>query len=159
MRPTFYPRLVNPSHQDPALYVANTFDGSAILFDAGDLTPLSNRELLKVEHLFITHTHMDHFSGFDRLLRLLLGRDKVLNLYGPQGFIENLKSKLTSYQWNLVKNFTYSLSVKAMEITEGRRYFCRFNCRDGFKPSHSKTIHADDNTLLDTPTLKVGAAI
>ena len=80
MRPSFQPRLVNPPYGDPSLYIPFAYRGEAILFDTGDLAPLSSREILKVDHIFITHTHMDHFIGFDRVLRLCLGRNKTLHL-------------------------------------------------------------------------------
>ena len=52
------------------------------MFDIGELHTLSSRDLLKVTHLFVTHTHMDHFIGFDNLIRIFLGREKELHLFG-----------------------------------------------------------------------------
>jgi ribonuclease Z len=61
------------------------FDRQALLFDLGDVSPLSARKLVRISDVFVTHRHMDHFSGFDRLLRFVLGRDQALNPYGPVG--------------------------------------------------------------------------
>jgi ribonuclease Z len=89
MRPRFHPRLINGPFDDPGLFIPFLYENRAILFDLGDINTLSARDILKVSHVFITHTHMDHFIGFDRLLRLFLGREKKLYLYGPQGFLKN----------------------------------------------------------------------
>ena len=75
------------------------FERRALLFDIGDITVLAPRQLLRVSHVFGSHTHMDHFAGFDHLLRLLLGRDKTVALYGPSGFIDRVEHKLKAYTW------------------------------------------------------------
>lgn len=159
MRPTFLPRLVNPPYEDPALYIPFSHQNTAILFDAGDLERLTPRELLKIDHIFITHTHMDHFSGFDRLLRLVLGREKILNLFGPEGFLDNLEGKLNSYQWNLVEKYTYPLVIQATEVTGSKRRSQTYCCQNRFQPKQPKTVRAGSTTLIDTPSAVVAATV
>jgi len=59
---------------------------------------------------------MDHFAGFDRLLRRLLGREKTVSLYGPAGFIDNVGHKLNAYTWNLVRSYTGNLVFELREV-------------------------------------------
>lgn len=74
MRHLFEPRLVNDSFGDPGLYVDFRDERRALLFDLGDIAVLPPRKLLRVSHVFVSHTHMDHLIGFDRLSRVSVGR-------------------------------------------------------------------------------------
>lgn len=115
MRPLLHPTLVNGRTGDPVLYIETLFERRSILFDLGDLSTLPARKLQRLEHVFVSHTHIDHFVGFDRLLRVLVGRDKTLKLYGPSGFIEHVHHKLQAYRWNLVDRYVSDL---VFEVTE-----------------------------------------
>jgi len=134
MPPSFLPGLINDASGDPGLFISFAFNRRAVAFDLGDIAALSPRDSLKISHVFITHTHMDHFAGFDRLLRIMLGRSKTLYLYGPEGFLRNLEGKLSAYTWNLVQKFTNQLIIYATELTETKRITRRYACRDGFQP-------------------------
>ena len=126
MRPSFNPRLINGAFDDPGLYIPFLFQNRALIFDLGDITNLSSRDLLKISHGFVTHTHMDHFIGFDRLLRKALGREKTLVLFGPEGFIKNVEGKLSFYlifasfhffssdeaPWQMLMNYTFTALSK-----------------------------------------------
>jgi len=159
MRPSFQPRLVNSPFGDPALFLPFSFRRTAILFDAGDIGSLSNRDILKIKYVFVTHTHMDHFYGFDRILRLCLGRDKRIRLFGPAGFISNLEAKLNAYQWNLVDSFTYQLVIQATEVTSHSMITQTYRCKDGFLAVGDASESPFSGTLLMTPTFNVQAVI
>jgi ribonuclease Z len=74
---------------------------------------------------------LDHFVGFDRLLRIFLARDTELALYGPAGFTENVAGKLKGYTWNLVDNYPFSLLVH--EVHPDKVYSHRFRARTAFQ--------------------------
>src|SRR5438034_15391 len=132
MKTTFRPRLLNGQTGDPALLVSLRWQGRALLADLGriDLTPAAT--LLPIEAVFVSHTHMDHFMGFDQLLRLFLAREATLRLYGPTGLAECVAGKLAGYTWNLTDEYTFTLEVTeigAAEMTSwrfpARRRFAR----------------------------------
>jgi ribonuclease Z len=159
VKPLFHPRLVNDPFGDPGLYIDFLFDRRAILFDLGDLSPLSARQILKVGHAFVSHTHMDHFSGFDILLRLLLGREKVLHLYGPPGFIDRVEHKLAAYTWNLVANYESDFVVRAMEAhPDGLVRAAEFRSRTEFRREPLKSLDLPPGLLLDEETFQVRVA-
>ena len=159
MRPTCHPHLINGPFEDPGLFLPFVFDNRAFIFDMGDTDRLSAKDALKISHAFITHTHMDHFSGFDRLLRLFLGREKVLKLFGPEDFLHNIEGKLAGYSWNLVKNFDYRFVLDAVEVREKELFSRRYPCQTGFAPVGEAVSRPFDGTLVSEPDWVVSAAI
>jgi len=159
MRPRFHPRLINGLFEDPGLYIPFLFENRAILFDLGDTLPLSARDLLKISHVFVTHTHVDHFIGFDRVLRILLGREKQLHLYGPAGFLKNVEGKLAAYSWNLVKNYPYRLALYLTEVHLDYLLTREYLCQNEFVPSGKAVRKSYQQVLFEEPTFKVSASV
>lgn len=95
-------RLINGLQGDPAVFVLLKRMGEALLFDLGSIDNLGHRDMLRVRHVFVSHAHMDHFVGFDRLLRVNVPHRRQLSLFGPEDFIERVRCKLNSYTWNLI---------------------------------------------------------
>jgi ribonuclease Z len=116
MRPTLHPTLVNGRFGDPALSVERLHERSAFLFDLGDLHALSPRDLLRVDHVFVSHMHMDHFIGFDALLRVHVGRAGRITMVGPAGLAAAVGHKLAAYTWDLVGSYTDDLQFVVMEL-------------------------------------------
>lgn len=134
MTPVFHPRLVNPPFADPGVFVDFLYNRRALLFDLGTLDRFPTRKLLRTSHVFISHTHIDHFIGFDHLLRLCLGRDKQLHLFGPPGLIAQVGHRLAAYTWNLVVNYETDFTVIVTEIhPDHRGEQAEFHCCRGFR--------------------------
>ena len=152
----FDPHLVNDPCGDPGLYVDLVFERRALLFDLGDISPLPPHKLLRISDAFVTHRHMDHFIGFDQLLRCLLGRDKRIRLFGPAGLIEAVEHRLRAYSWNLIQNYEGNLILDVNETGEtGRLSTARFQGRSGFARELEGASVPDGAVLLEEPGFNV----
>ena len=158
-RPLLHSRLVNPPFGDPGVYVGFMFERRGLLFDLGDLQPLSDRKLLRVGNVFVSHTHMDHFTGFDRLVKIFLGREKTLHLFGPPGFIERVSHKLAAYTWNLVGTFSTDFTLVVGEFgADGTLTRARLRCRAAFQPERLDPMATRNGVLVDEANYRVRAA-
>jgi len=108
---TIRTRLLNGQTGDPALLVTLRWQGRAFLIDLGRIDRTPAATLLRIERVFVSHTHMDHFMGFDQLLRLFLARDATLRLYGPTGIADCVQGKLAGYTWNLTDEYQFAIEV------------------------------------------------
>jgi ribonuclease Z len=152
-------RLINDPFSDPGLLIDFRFGRRAILFDLGDIHALSSREVLRITHVFVSHAHMDHFAGFDRLLRLCLGRPMPVQLVGPDGFVDRVHHKLGSYTWNLLDDRAPDFSIVALDF-DGERLTraCTFRARRAFAPEIAAVPPLPPGIVLDEDSFRVRAA-
>ncbi|CAB1061769.1 Metal-dependent hydrolases of the beta-lactamase superfamily III [Olavius sp. associated proteobacterium Delta 1] len=158
MRPSFHPRLINGPFNDPGLFIPFLFQKRAFVFDIGEIG-LPAKDMLKISHVFVTHTHMDHFIGFDHLLRTMLGREKILSLFGPRDFIKNVEGKLSAYTWNLADNYGYPLCLQITEVHPDITLYRKYRCRERFEPSQDAVKQPFDGVLYEEPAFRVSAVI
>jgi ribonuclease Z len=156
MKPTFHHRLVNNEYEDPCLFVRLIRERRAFLFDAGRIDSLSPGDLLKITDVFVTHTHIDHFIGFDTLLRTCLRRDIPLRIYGPANIIECVEGKLKGYTWNLIEQ--YPIKIEVFSLLAGEIRQSSFYAEKGFKKIDREPM-TFQRTVLREPPYTVKAAI
>ena len=94
--------------------------GNLFLIDCGEGTQMQLRKskikFSRVQHIFISHLHGDHFYGLIGLISTfrLLGRTAPLTVYGPKGIKE-----IITLQLKLAKSWTdYELRFIELEAKE-----------------------------------------
>jgi ribonuclease Z len=152
----FEHQLVNDSFGDPALYVDFREHKRAMLFDFGDITALPPRKLLRLSQVFVTHTHMDHFCGFDHWLAVVLARKASVTLHGGPNFIAQVEHKLRAYTWNVVHRYAVELVIDVREIgMDGGCKRTRFSSRTAFEREDGETIALAGDVLHEEATFRV----
>jgi len=160
MKPLFHPSLVNDPFGDPGVYVDCLFEKRAVLFDLGDIRALPARKVLRLTEVFVSHTHMDHFMGFDWLLRICLGRERRLRLFGPLGFLSQVEHRLAAYTWNLVQSYETDFTLEVTEVLDAKSANCaEFHCRSGFRREQERAVSLVDDVLFSDESFVIHFAI
>lgn len=105
--PTFFAGLLD----DPLLLLRTRPDGRHLLFDCGQLQHLAKRIFTRLDAVFISHAHMDHWMGMDTVIRQLIAADRTLDIYGGPGLADKFEHKLRAYDWNLAEDYWSSFRV------------------------------------------------
>lgn len=154
MKPTFIHRLINSPFEDPSLFVRIIRERRALLFDIGSIDKLKPGDLQKISDVFVTHTHIDHFIGFDTLLRALLRREEPLRVYGPSNITDCIEGKLRGYTWNLIKE--YPLKIEVFCLKGDKIIASSFHAENCFERKEDGVFDFD-GTLLREPLFRVQA--
>lgn len=148
--------LVNGSAGDPGLFIDYPGRDDAILFDAGENAGLGADRLGDLGAVFITHHHIDHFIGFDRIVRANLDRDKTLHVFGPAGTIRKVFDRIKSYEYPF---FPFQkLVILVREVEPGRIRTAALECLKQFPEPEPVEAPWDGPDLFEGPGLRVEAA-
>jgi ribonuclease Z len=146
-------RLVNGSTGDPGLFIDYPGKNDAFLFDAGENGSLDPRQLADLEAVFITHHHIDHFVGFDRILRANLDSDKTLHVFGPPGSIRRVYDRIKSYEYPF---FPFMKVVfRVSEVHPGRLCWALLECARRFPEPEVQEMEWKGPVIYETDDLKV----
>jgi ribonuclease Z len=103
---------------------------------------------------------MDHFVGFDALLRISVGRDKRIEMVGPAGFADRVGHKLLAYEWDLVGRYDADLVFHVTELHEGgRTRAARFRFKRAFAREDLGEGEAPDGLVARGDGFEVHAAV
>jgi ribonuclease Z len=112
---------------DPSLYIEPLNLAHSFLIDCGNHR-LSHARLLRAQYLFLSHTHLDHFIGFDSWMRVHLGSEHTLQIIGPSGIAQHVHNKIHGYVWNLAESVYLKFQVtelfplKSFQLLPSARY-------------------------------------
>ncbi|MDO8626878.1 MAG: MBL fold metallo-hydrolase, partial [Candidatus Diapherotrites archaeon] len=117
------------------------FDGENFLFDCGEGTQkqlmLSGNSFMKVNNVFVSHFHADHWLGLVGLIATmgLMQRQQKLKIFGPKGIKERVLTILP--QFNLAPQFEIEFKeLREGKILEGKNFEI-----STFKLKHSVTSY------------------
>lgn len=88
--------------EDISILIKVPNSGKHYLCDCGEASLLTVKEIQSVSAIFISHTHIDHFSNFDGIFRHQIGSGEKIVICGPKNIHHQIEARLKSYTWNLV---------------------------------------------------------
>ncbi len=146
--------LINEKSDDPGIVIEIESLGEYILFDIGNIRRLDRHLLRKITKVFVTHTHMDHFIGFDHLLRNKLGKPHTVDIFGINPLSENLYHKLQGYTWNLVE-YEPQLIFKLKQWNNGMFEYYSFDIKKKFAKDFIREESTDSDIIYENDNYRV----
>lgn len=131
---------------------------SRLLFDCGDgcLNSVPYSEVLGIDHLFLSHLHMDHIGGFDYFFRCLFNRrNKENHIWGPAGTASILHHRFQGFLWNLHAEMEGTWRVH--ELTQGKVTTSRFELREAFTYKHEEGSRDFDSIVVGSGDFAIEA--
>ncbi|MDZ7703269.1 MAG: MBL fold metallo-hydrolase [Trueperaceae bacterium] len=130
-----------------------------LLFDcgAGCVRGLEPSDLHALDHLFLSHLHMDHIGGFDDLFRRNFNRpDRPNHVWGPPETARIMQHRFRGFMWNYASQpGEWVVHDVAPTEVRGRRFLLR----EAFARAHDAGTRDFDGVIVDTKELSVEARL
>jgi ribonuclease Z len=153
-------RVLGEAGRDNAVFVSIDSGQKVdrLLFDCGDgcLDLLAVAEVQAIDHVFFSHFHMDHISGFDSFFRLTYDRTVKNNIiWGPPGAGQVMQHRFRGFLWNLYQHLTSKWYVH--DIYPDHIAATHFNANEAFAEAHAIDVKMVNAVILDTLEYSVEA--
>ena len=155
-------QLLGQPFEDNALFV-KIDSGKKIfrlLFDCGEftITALPVKEILHIDHLFLSHFHLDHIAGLDRFIRVNYNRQrKPVHIWGPKQTLNKILHRLRSIEWNLLTGKEAEWYVHEVRKRWIDHYL--ISPKDHFRKKVLISKEANQGRLLTLPEFSLSAVI
>lgn len=126
-----------PTKEKGLTSIAIQRGGETLLFDCGEGTQRQMTRTrispMKIDAIFITHFHGDHFLGIPGLVQTmsLMDRERKLLIYGPPGTEDRISTLLGAPSFTL----RFEIEIRDLEPGEGIR-------RGGYSIENAETDHS-----------------
>ena len=88
--------------EDISILIKIPNSGKHYVCDCGEASLLTVKEAQAISAIFISHTHIDHFSNFDGIFRHQIGSGEKVVICGQKNIHQQIEARLKSYTWNLI---------------------------------------------------------
>ncbi|KFF08070.1 MBL fold metallo-hydrolase [Chryseobacterium luteum] len=104
--------------EDISILIKISNSGKHYLCDCGEASLLTVKEIQSVSAIFISHTHIDHFSNFDGIFRHQIGSGEKIVICGPKNIHHQIEARLKSYTWNLIDENAIEYEIREIVSKE-----------------------------------------
>lgn len=139
--------------EDISILIKIANSGKHYLCDCGEASQLTVKEIQSVSAVFISHTHIDHFSNFDGIFRHQIGSGERVVICGPKNIHHQIEARLKSYTWNLIDEKAIEYEIREIiSLKEINVYNLR-------PPHWNLELVKTQNFLFEDDQVKVDFAI
>jgi len=111
------------------------------IIDAGNIINGMGKDILKINHIFITHTHLDHILDIGLLIDTTFQqRETPLHIYGSKGTILNLKKYI--FNWDIWPDFS---TIDLLNSTQKALKFIELSIGDEIELDYCKVKAIENN--------------